>query len=84
MYGEIAGTDERVRGIPGVRDRRVQATNVRLYASYGIAPPDQLEIRYSHSVNNPSSIQVEYGILLSENHIPVCAHLKSEYQNPAI
>ena len=28
---EIVGTDERVRGIPGVRDRRVQPTKVRLY-----------------------------------------------------
>ena len=31
MYREIAGTDERVRAIPGVRDRRVRATKVRLY-----------------------------------------------------
>ena len=31
MYWEIAGTDERVRAIPGVRDRRVRATKVRLY-----------------------------------------------------
>ena len=31
MYREIAGTDERVRVIPGVRDRRVRATKVRLY-----------------------------------------------------
>ena len=31
MYREIAGTDERVRANPGVRDRRVRATKVRLY-----------------------------------------------------
>ena len=31
MYREIAGTDERVRAIPGVPDRRVRATKVRLY-----------------------------------------------------
>ena len=31
MYREMAGTDERVRAIPGVRDRRVRATKVRLY-----------------------------------------------------
>ena len=31
MYREIAGTEERVRAIPGVRDRRVRATKVRLY-----------------------------------------------------
>ena len=31
MYREIAGTDERVQAIPGVRDRRVRATKVRLY-----------------------------------------------------
>ena len=31
MYREIAGTDEQVRAIPGVRDRRVRATKVRLY-----------------------------------------------------
>ena len=31
MYREIAGTDERVRAIPGVRDRQVRATKVRLY-----------------------------------------------------
>ena len=31
MYREIAGTDERIRAIPGVRDRRVRATKVRLY-----------------------------------------------------
>ena len=31
MYREIAGTYERVRTIPGVRDRRVRATKVRLY-----------------------------------------------------
>ena len=31
MYREIAGTDERVRAIPGVRDRRVRVTKVRLY-----------------------------------------------------
>ena len=31
MYREIAGSDERVRAIPGVRDRRVRATKVRLY-----------------------------------------------------
>ena len=31
MYREIAGTDERVRAIPGVRNRRVRATKVRLY-----------------------------------------------------
>ena len=31
MYREIDGTDERVRAIPGVRDRRVRATKVRLY-----------------------------------------------------
>ena len=30
MYREIAGTDVRVRAIPGVRDRRVRATKVRL------------------------------------------------------
>ena len=33
MYREIAGTNERVRAIPGVRDRRVRATKVRLYLS---------------------------------------------------
>ena len=33
MYREMAGTDERVRAIPGVRDRRVRATKVRLYIS---------------------------------------------------
>ena len=33
MYREIAGTDERVRAIPGVRDRQVRATKVRLYSS---------------------------------------------------
>ena len=38
MYGEIAGTDERVRAIPGVRGRRVRATKVRLYHSLD---PDQ-------------------------------------------
>ena len=31
MYREIAGTDEQVRAIPGVRDRRVRATKVQLY-----------------------------------------------------
>ena len=31
MYKEIAGTDERVRVIPGVRDKRDRATKVRLY-----------------------------------------------------
>ena len=31
MYREIAGTDEQVRAIPGVRDRRVRATKVRMY-----------------------------------------------------
>ena len=31
MYREIAGTDERVRANPGVRDRRVRATKFRLY-----------------------------------------------------
>ena len=31
MYREIAGTDEPVRAIPGVRDRRVRVTKVRLY-----------------------------------------------------
>ena len=31
MYREIAGTDEQVRAIPGVPDRRVRATKVRLY-----------------------------------------------------
>ena len=31
MYRQIAGTDERVRVTPGVRDRRVRATKVRLY-----------------------------------------------------
>ena len=31
MYRGIAGTDECVRAIPGVRDRRVRATKVRLY-----------------------------------------------------
>ena len=31
MYREIAGTDERVRAIPGVRDRQVRVTKVRLY-----------------------------------------------------
>ena len=39
MYREIAGTDERVRATPGVRDRRVRATKVRLYLfgiSFGI------------------------------------------------
>ena len=30
MYRDIAGTDERVRAIPSVRDRRVRATKVRL------------------------------------------------------
>ena len=35
MYREIAGTDERVRAIPGVRDRRVRATKVRLYILHG-------------------------------------------------
>ena len=35
MYREIAGTDERVRAIPGVRDRRVRATKVRLYLEGG-------------------------------------------------
>ena len=35
MYREIAGTDERVRAIPGVRDRRVRATKVRLYIEIG-------------------------------------------------
>ena len=34
MYREIDGTDERVRAIPGVRDRRVRATKVRLYYSF--------------------------------------------------
>ena len=33
MYREIAGTDERVRPIAGVRDRRVRATKVRLYVA---------------------------------------------------
>ena len=33
MYREIAGTDEQVRAIPGVRDRRVRATKVRLYVT---------------------------------------------------
>ena len=32
MYREIAGTDGRVRAIPGVRDGRVRATKVRLYS----------------------------------------------------
>ena len=32
MYREIAGTDERVRAMPGVRNRRVRATKVRLYS----------------------------------------------------
>ena len=36
MHREVAGTDERVRAIPGVRDRRVRATKVRLYLSYDI------------------------------------------------
>ena len=31
MYREIAGTDERVRAIPGVQDSRVPATKVQLY-----------------------------------------------------
>ena len=31
MYREIAGTDKRVRAIPGVRDRQVRAIKVRLY-----------------------------------------------------
>ena len=31
MYRQISGTNERVRVIPGVRDRRVRATKVRLY-----------------------------------------------------
>ena len=31
MNREIAGTDGRVRATPGVRDRRVRATKVRLY-----------------------------------------------------
>ena len=31
MYREIAGTDERDRVIPGVRDRRVRATKDQLY-----------------------------------------------------
>ena len=34
MYREIAGTDERVRAIPGVRNRRVRPTKVRLYFQY--------------------------------------------------
>ena len=34
MYREIAGTDEGVRANPGVRDRRVRATKVRLYNKY--------------------------------------------------
>ena len=34
MYREIAGTDERVPAIPGVRDRRVRATKVRLYIRF--------------------------------------------------
>ena len=33
MYSEIVGTDERVRAIPGVRDRRVRAIKVRLYTN---------------------------------------------------
>ena len=33
MYREIARTDERVLVFPGVRDRRVRATKVRLYVS---------------------------------------------------
>ena len=32
-----------------------------------------------HSV---CAYKIKYGILISENHI--CAHLKSEHQNPAI
>ena len=34
MYREIVGTDERVQAIPGVRDRRVRATKVRLYNAH--------------------------------------------------
>ena len=40
MYREISGTDERVRAIPGVRDRRVRATKVRLYTAV-VAFPGQ-------------------------------------------
>ena len=36
MYREIAGTEEQVRAIPGVRDRRVRATKVRLYNSVAV------------------------------------------------
>ena len=38
MYGEIAGTEERVRAIPGVRDRRVRGTKVRLYKLLEVLP----------------------------------------------
>ena len=34
MCREIAGTEERIRRIPGVRDRRVRATKVRLYITF--------------------------------------------------
>ena len=40
MYREIAGTDERVRAIPGVHDRRVPATKVRLYVLTNSGPFD--------------------------------------------
>ena len=50
MYREIVGTDERVRAIPGVRDRRVRATEVRLYLSISTASPllgDYVKVRVS-------------------------------------
>ena len=52
MYRGIAGTDEGVRAIRGVRGRRVRATRVRLYFTINMdslselkknsADPDQL------------------------------------------
>ena len=51
MYRQIAGTDERVRVIPGVRDKRVRATKVRLYLGVQISQ----DLKWNSHINSISS-----------------------------
>ena len=49
----MAGTDKQVQGIPGVRDRRVQATKVRLYHKIG---------KISTKIHDIGKIKVIFGV----------------------